>query len=579
MKKLFVVPIFLILTVISSILTVVPVSSQVNPQSESARRAKRLSTPRQTIENFLEFQNQPGINLDIASEGLRSDVSLSGEQRRMLARQLKQVLDGRALYVELGAIPDEPDYVDPTGAALYRPFPNRLPQFYVTKVGADWLFARETVDAIPALYAQTFSLTTAWLIQLLPEAFHRSFLGLALWQYVGLFLLLLVGLVLRKISDFFLDRALTRVVRTTPWLQKKAKRSLTFVKPAGFLVMVGFFYFTHSNLQLPISVSLGVSVLLELLIAVGVIWFVFGLIDLLSDYLVRATAKTESKLDDQLVPLLRKAMKVFVFIMAAVTIVQNYGYSVTSFLAGLGVGGIALALAAKDTLANFFGSITIFADKPFQVGDWVVIGEVEGTVEEVGFRSTRIRTFYNSLVTVPNSKLTDTSIDNMGLRHYRRIKEVLGLTYSTTSDQMHAFVEGIRAIIVANKYMRKDFYEIHFNGYGDYSLNVLVYCFLRVDNWSEELREKHNFFLEILRLAERVGVEFAFPTQTVHVDSVHQQRPRTVGKSLSDSEMAEVVEEFGPGGKLSRPHGPVMSRGGRKIDFSASAAAKTGDGE
>ena len=192
---------------------------------------------------------------------------------------------------------------------------------------------------------------------------------------------------------------------------------------------------------------------------------------------------------------------------------------------------------------------------------------MEGTVEEVGFRSTRVRTFYNSVITVPNSKIAASGIDNMGLRRYRRIKQVLGVTYSTTSEQMDAFVEGIRAIIVANQYMRKDFYEIHFNGFGDFSLNVLVYCFLEVSSWSEELREKHNFFLEILRLAEELGVEFAFPTQTVHVDSFYKDAPRPVGKARSAKEMAAAVEAFGPQGILSRPSGPELEIDGRKVSY------------
>lgn len=195
----------------------------------------------------------------------------------------------------------------------------------------------------------------------------------------------------------------------------------------------------------------------------------------------------------------------------------------------------------------------IFVDRPFQIGDWVIIGNIEGTVEDVGFRTTRIRTFYDSLVTVPNAKLTDTSIDNMGMRSYRRIKLMLGLTYSTSPEQMQAFVEGLRAIVAAHPDTRKDKYEIHFNNYGPYSLDVLFYVFVKVSNWSEELRARHELLLSALELAQRIGVEFAFPTSTLHVDSLPQQPPRVVGHTVERDELRSIVQSYGPGGQLANP--------------------------
>ena len=404
----------------------------------------------------------------------------------------------------------------------------------------------------------------------MPAAFQTPLLGIALWQYVGIFLLLLTGFVLMKTVEFFLDKLAQELVKRTPpsW-----DKQLVFqtVKPASLLVMTGFFFLLYADLQLPVRMNAAVNLVLELLIATSLIWMAFKLVNLLADHLTRITAKTDTKLDDQLVPMLRKSMKVFVFTIGLLTVVQSYGYSVSSIVAGLGIGGLAVALAAQDTLSNFFGSLTIFIDKPFQIGDWIIVDGVEGTVEEVGFRSTRIRTFYNSVISVPNSRIANADVDNMGMRRYRRIPQVLGLTYSTSAEQMHAFVEGIRAIIMANKYMRKDFFEIHFNEFGDCSLNVLVYCFLDVQNWSEELREKHNFFLEVLRLAEEIGVEFAFPTQTLHMDSFYRDEPRRVGKSLSEKGMARVVEAFGPEGQLSRPHGPVLKSNGKQLSYAPGA--------
>ena len=160
-------------------------------------------------------------------------------------------------------------------------------------------------------------------------------------------------------------------------------------------------------------------------------------------------------------------------------VLGNLGVNVTSLVAGLGLGGLAVALAAQDTIRNLLGGVTIFADRPFQVGDWVVVNDIEGTVEHVGFRSSRVRTFYNSVVTVPNARIVDTHVDNMGLRQWRRYKTTLGLAYQTTPDQVQAFVEGVRALIRSNPNMRKDYYIVEFHGFSAVTLDVLVYCFMR----------------------------------------------------------------------------------------------------
>ncbi len=252
--------------------------------------------------------------------------------------------------------------------------------------------------------------------------------------------------------------------------------------------------------------------------------------------------------DDSLVPLLRTSMRLFVMIVGILFVLQNLDVNVSSLVAGLGLGGLAIALAAQDTVRNLLGGLTIFADKPFEVGDWVVAEGIEGTVETVGFRSTRVRTFYNSLVSVPNGKLMDAGIDNMGQRRWRRYKTTLGVGYHTTPDQMQAFVEGIRAIIQANPGMRQDYYIVEFHGFGATSLDVLVYCFIDARDWTEELRTRHVLNLDIMRLAESLQVDFAFPTQTVHIAETPGQ-PQQLPQIPDRTHLRMVVDSFGPGGE------------------------------
>jgi MscS family membrane protein len=276
------------------------------------------------------------------------------------------------------------------------------------------------------------------------------------------------------------------------------------------------------------------------------VWAFYNLIDLVMGYFEARAARTSSRMDDVLVPLVRKTLKVLMVAVGTVFIVRALGYEIRPLLAGLGLGGLAFALAAKDTLANFFGSVTVVLDRPFQVGDWVKVGDVEGTVESVGLRSSRIRTFYNSQVSVPNADLITTTVDNLGRRRYRRISCKLSVTYSTTPEQLEAFCEGIRELIRLHPYTRKDYYLVWVNEFAASAINILLYCFHETPDWVTEMRERHRLFLDIMRLANRLGVEFAFPTQTIHLAKADQEehpapsgpRPRTPAEVTPDDALA-----------------------------------------
>lgn len=395
----------------------------------------------------------------------------------------------------------------------------------------------------------------------LPAIFHGTLFEVQVWQYLALFLVASVALLIRKVLAFVIAQ---RVSHLADKLGQAWVGSLitAFASPGATVAMALLLRVAHPAIGLPPHAAQAVNVLVRVLIVASIVWSSYGLVDVLAARLASKAAQTHSKLDDQLVPLLRRLLKIVVLLAGAVFILQNLDVDVGSLLAGLGIGGLAFALAAKDTIANFFGSVMIFVDKPFQIGDWVKIDDIEGVVEEVGFRSTRIRTFYNSIITVPNAKFTESAIDNLGMREYRRIFVTLNLTYDTTPEQMQAFVEGVRAIIKANEHTRKDYYEVHMAGFGAHSLDVMVYFFVRVGSWSEELEERHRIFLEIMRLAASLGVSFAFPTQTLHVDHLAAMgKAREVPKPLPEPALAEVVQAFGPDGAKARPAGPRLTHG------------------
>ncbi len=526
-----------------------------------------LSNPRRAVHTFLHWQQQGHQNLDrvILPFKLSDEPK---EEKIELATELRKILDARGLLVVYENVPNNPSYTDSlSGLNQYILF-DELPEVYLTRENNQWVFSSATIQQIPDLYQATFSGVVEALIDRLPEWSQNEWLGVEIWQYLAVFIWLLLGVVLRKIFEFILDNYIRKITQKTRFTWDDDLLD-GVERPAGFIFLMAFFLVSYTNLQLSVTINLYLSTILEIAISVGFVWLFYNLADVFAKYLSVITSKTENKLDDQLVPLIRKTLRFFIVVMGVILILQNNGYNVASLIAGLGIGGLAVALAAKDTLANFFGSITIFADRPFKIGDWIKVGNVEGVVEEVGFRTTRVRTFYNSLVSVPNSQVATTDIDNYGMRQYRRLKTVLNLTYSTSPEQMEAFVEGIKGIVKANKHFRQDFYEVHFNSFGAHSLDVLIYVFFDVPDWSTELQQRHNFFLEILRLAKELGVEFAFPTQTLHVDSFFKDQPREVGESRTEDELATGIQAFGPGGEKGNPDGLRIFKDGKEVDFGA----------
>jgi MscS family membrane protein len=395
----------------------------------------------------------------------------------------------------------------------------------------------------------------AW-IQRLPDWLQLSWANISVWQAAGVLLLIFFGLLIRRIVIYLVaSRARRLIGRVSRRMESALDKG---AKPLSGLAMAFAFSWGFPLLHFSDRVETVIAIAVRILAVSSGVWLIYRLTEVASEWLARKAEGTDTKLDDQLVPLVRRTIKAFVVVIGSIFVLQNLDVDVGSLVAGLGLGGLAFALAAKDTVANFFGAITIFIDRPFQIGDWVVIEKLEGTVEDVGFRTTRIRTFYNSLVTVPNAKLTGTPVDNLGARTYRRIKCDLNLTYGTSPDQIQAFVEGIRAIIVAHPDTRKDYYLVHFNRFGQHSLDILLYCFVQTPSWSDELKAKQELFLSVLKLAGDLSIQFAFPTQTLHVDSFSK---KPTARAPERDALTATVEAYGPGGEASDPRGVMLTHG------------------
>jgi MscS family membrane protein len=493
-----------------------------------------LSTPRATMETFISALNPPDggpMRPDIAVMCL--DLSALDEVSRNeanvvqgLALKLKEIIDHTRRVVYDDIPPPGPD----TEIYIFDRFPAG-PIVIRRQEDGNWLFDTETVKSIDAILPQArlrprqagrsvvpFTISPSlWLRSLMPEPLLKTGFLLEHWQWLGLLALCILGIVVERIVSAIIPAWLRGRLRRRR-LDVDERTAKVGLRPFGVLAMALVWWALLDWLGLPVIVHRVLVVAVRFLAAAAGVWAAYRLVDVFTEMLARKAASTKTRFDDLLVPLFRKSLKVFITVVGIVFLASVLHINVTSLLAGLGLGGLAFALAAQDTVKNLFGSLTVIFDRPFHVGDWVRIGDQEGTVEEVGFRSTRVRTFYNSVITIPNGNLISAVTDNMGARRYRRVKTVLSLTYDTPPEKIDAFCEGVRELIRRHPYTRKDYYHVYFNQFAGSSLDVLLYAFFEVPDWAVELRERHRLFNDILRLSQRLGVEFAFPTQTLFVN-------------------------------------------------------------
>jgi MscS family membrane protein len=488
---------------------------------------KDLASPHATIYTHLFALQEDSYDLEKAASTIYGAPEKRAEE---IALKIKQVLDGKGLRVAIASLPKDPDYLDTLqtfGAEpMYVLFPNQLPEISVEKINGNWYYSQETNQQIDRLYREVYPAGTELLKKSIPNVGHLRMFGLEVWQYVGFLVLLVLSVALFYIQNkviFWLLKSLEK------YLIRFAHNSLNdsllkLSRPISWLLV----FFALENyipiLQFPIEVN---SFLLKgLHIGQTVLWiYVFlQLVQVLMDIYGSYSLKTESKLDDQLTPILKRLLRGLVFFVGGLKMLTIFGADVTTVIAGASIGGLAVALASQDTVRNLIGTFMIFLDKPFQIGDWIVGGGVEGTVEEVGFRSSRIRAADTSVFTIPNSKLSEIVINNLGLRLYRRYKTVLGIRYDTPPELIEAFVKGVRALVDTHPDTRSEDYNVEFTGFGNSALEILLNVYFKNPGWGKEQSSKHRLHIAIVKLAKELGVEFAFPSQTLMIEDFPEKQ-------------------------------------------------------
>jgi MscS family membrane protein len=346
---------------------------------------------------------------------------------------------------------------------------------------------------------------------------QTTFLGMELWRPIALFVAILLGLILGKTGRFVLNRWRERWADgKRPILAATAgagARSVTFLAFALALVQGIRFMGLSGGVN---EVFTGIA---DVLFTLSVGWVFFCSVDVAGAWLAGLASRSANRMDDMLMPLVRKSLKCTIAVLTFVQIAQVLSDKpITSILAGLGVGGLAVALAAQDTIKNFFGSLVIFMDKPFALGDRVVVDGHDGPVEEVGMRSTKIRTLEGHLVTIPNGELANKTLLNIGKRPYIRRLFNVSITYNTPPDKVVRAKQIIEELLHDHEGMNPELPpRVYFDRFADCSLNLIViYWYHPPDYWAF-LAFGERINLELLRRFNDEGIEFAFPTRTLYL--------------------------------------------------------------
>ncbi len=514
-----------------------------------------LSNPNATLYTHLYFLQTATYN---ASKAAITIHGLPKKEAIEKAIKIKEVLDGRGLFIDFKQVPADPNFLDTISGVnegldklknRFYPFPQRMPEIYVEKEGTRWFYSKETIDLIDQIYEDTFPWQFTYLQKEFPNFFKKIVYGVKIWKPIGVLLLLVLCILLFYILDpilFYILKKTQKLIVRKPSL-KSFEVLHELARPLVFIILIQVIKKVIPSLQL---LKITDFLFLGLSIAETIFWiFVFlklmkVVLSLYKDFAV----KTYTKLDEQLAPILKKILDGLVVLIGLLHILTLFGVDPVTVLAGASIGGIAVAFAAQDSVKNLIGTIVIFLDKPFHIGDWIKIGGVEGTVENVGLRSTRIRGSDTSIFQIPNSIITESEINNMGLRLYRRYRTELGIRYDTPPELIEAFVHGIRELIVMHPNTRSESYNVEFTGFGDSALLILLNVYFKKLDWGSEQSSKHRLHVGIVKLAKALNVEFAFPSSTLMIEQFPDKNPITMNyntdpKYINES-VASVFKEF-----------------------------------
>ncbi len=347
---------------------------------------------------------------------------------------------------------------------------------------------------------------------------RNEFLGQQTYRYLAAFGIILASLVARRLFDRVVSRWLHK------WAQKTAFKYDdilidSMIPPVNALVFSLGIFFAIFSFKLPTEpydLPRIISQAYHVTISMIGVWAAYRLCDLVAEVTRSFIARQDEELADHFTPMVRQAIRITVMLIGGILIIQNLGYSVSSLVAGLGIGGLAIALAAQDTVANLFGTVVMFTDKPFRIGDWIKFGGVDGFVEEFGFRSVKVRTWSNTLLYIPNKNVTSEIIENCTSMRKRRVKMTVGVQYNSPPEAVGELVRRIEELLKNDEGVNQEYMLVKFTDFGPNSLDIFIYYFTSSTAWAEHLEVRQRINLAIMGLVAELDLSFAFPSRTLY---------------------------------------------------------------
>jgi MscS family membrane protein len=519
---------FLLFLLISPIL----LSAQQKPDST-------FQSPHHTVYYFLYYQQQETYDL---SKSARALFEGGTKQKEELASKLKAVLDGNGLFVHINNLPRDPNYTDSVSLQnIYTLFPDKMPDIYLEKYGDRWLFSGYTLDRIPSLYSQTYPYLVIKLLEILPGQSGKTILGVHTWQWMAsLFIIVICGilyLLFYFLSLYLIHNISNRYITHLRDQNKKKKRLAVYL---SIWLTTGVFLLFLPSLLLPVAITKAIFSFAKIIRIVVLIFVFLRAADIVFVYARSYVLTTPGKLDNQLLPIIERVVQFLLVLVGLLTILHHLEVNVTALIAGVSIGGLALALAAQDTVKNFIGSAMIFIDKPFQIGDYIESANYAGTVEEVGFRSVRLRNVDRSVISVPNGNVASDTIINLGLRPMRRVQLNIGVTYNTPPEKIDRYLNSLRTLVEKHPYTSKIDYIIRFHSLGASSLDIFFRVYIIAATLADELRIREELIFGIVKLASMLQISFAFPSTSLYIE----QNVPLESKPLTADEVENAVEHF-----------------------------------